>query len=366
VQWVLQQAQAAAGAGVLLERRADEAVSVERSGDRSVIEFRASSRAIASCVVLALGNFLPADPACAEAAAVESPRYLRDPWDIGRYEALDRARPVLLLGTGLTAVDVVLELAARGWDAPIYAISRRGLLPQPHRSPAKPVHPEPPGDLARWEATAKGLLRALRREVEAQARRGIDWREVVTSIRADTARLWQAMDLEERRRFLGRLRAYWDTHRHRAAPQAWSALDGMMRTGRLRISAARLCGLRFRGDGFEAVIRARGGEHSELLPVGGVINCTGPETDLQKVANPLVRSLLSRGTLRGDALGLGLDAEESGAVIDAAGHASNWLYAVGPLRRGQLWETTAVPELRVQAAEVARAVMGEATIQAGY
>ena len=131
-----------------------------------------------------------------------------------------------------------------------------------------------------------------------------------------------------------------------------------MRTGRLRVRAARLCGLRALGEGLEATIRGRGCESDETLRVGAVINCTGPETDLAKIEDPLLASLRGAGLVRTDELGLGIDCDLDGAVIDAAGRASRWLYAMGPLRRGQLWETTAVPELRIQAAELAR-VLGE-------
>ena len=79
----------------------------------------------------------------------------------------------------------------------------------------------------------------------------------------------------------------------------------------------------------------------------------GPETDCRKLNHPLVNDLLSQGLVRPDPLRLGLDVAEDGAVIDAEGVASNLIYAVGPARKGRLWETTAVPEIRRQIAELA-------------
>jgi uncharacterized NAD(P)/FAD-binding protein YdhS len=359
---VLRQAETAAPGA--MERCHDEALALRegRRGPGGCVEvvLRSGRSIMVDRVVLAIGNFAPADPPLRDAAALQNSRYLRDPWELPRYDTLDREQGVLLVGTGLTMIDVVLELAARGWRGPITAISRRGLLPQPHRSPAKPTHPEPPSDLAEWEPTAKGMLRSLRAEVRKQARQGTDWREVVTSIRHDTAALWRSMPLAERRRFLDRLRAYWDTHRHRAAPQAWSAIEGMMRTGRLNVRAARLCALRPAASGLSASILPRGSGASEELSVGAVINCTGPETNLARIQDPLLRSLRDAGLIRTDELGLGLDADADGAVIGASGRPSSWLYAIGPLRRPQLWETTAVPELRIQAAELVRVLTARA------
>jgi uncharacterized NAD(P)/FAD-binding protein YdhS len=372
---VLQAAAAGTAQGVTLDRINAEAVDIvpQPSGAQVVVRCDDDSAASASLpaasimrpvaatrVILAIGNFPPAQLPLRDPSAIAHPRAIRDPWEAGCFDTLDPAQPALLIGTGLTMIDVVLELAARGWQGPITAISRRGLMPQPHRSPAKAYHPEPPKDIASWEPTARGLLRALRCEVRRQAKLGVDWREVVTSIRHDTARLWRSLDDAEKRRFLSRLRAHWDTHRHRAAPQAWSAIEGMIRTGRLRILAARLDALADHGDGLRATLRERGREQTTELIVGAVINCTGPETDLARIPDPLLQQLLRRGLIRTDALGLGVDTDEDGAAVDAAGRVIPWLYALGPLRRGQLWETTAVPELRIQAAELARVLAADA------
>lgn len=41
-------------------------------------------------------------------------------------------------------------------------------------------------------------------------------------------------------------------------------------------------------------------------------------------------------------------------LIAADGRAADGLYLVGPLRKGLLWENTAVPELRVEARRMAQ------------
>ena len=65
------------------------------------------------------------------------PGYVANPWSPAATAPLEPGRPVVVLGTGLTMVDVCLALAEQGFDGPIHAISRRGLLPLGH-APSKP------------------------------------------------------------------------------------------------------------------------------------------------------------------------------------------------------------------------------------
>ncbi len=207
-----------------------------------------------------------------------------------------------------------------------------------------------------WEPSALGLLRGLRDEVRRGAADGIDWREVVTSIRHDTPALWRRLDDDERRRFLRHLRPYWETHRHRSSPETAFAVEAMVAEGRLRLLTGRVTGYEEAPTGVTATYESRSG--GGRLEVGKVINCTGPNTNLAEVRDPLVQSLRERGTIRPDALGLGLDTDDDGRLIDADGRPSGRLSLAGPLRKGLLWEHTAVPELRVEAERLARRLCG--------
>jgi len=308
--------------------------------------------------VLAVGNYPPSDPPAAAERLSTSLRYARDPW---APDALERARdePVLLLGSGLTMCDVVLALRDDDQRGPVLAISRRGLLPQSHRLSTKPPpHLDPPADLDEWPTTVLGLVRGLRREVRAAGNRGVDWREVVTSIREQTPALWQRLDTEERRRFLRHARPYWETHRHRSSPETAFAVESMRESGALELLAGRVARLVETATGVTVTYAPRDGSSPRQLVVGKVINCTGPDTDLARVRDPLMRALRAHGTIRPDPLGLGLDTDEDGRLMGADGRASDRLTLVGPLRKGRLWEHTAVPELRVEARNVAERLCG--------
>jgi uncharacterized NAD(P)/FAD-binding protein YdhS len=266
---------------------------------------------------------------------------------------------VLLLGTGLTMCDIALALRDADHGGHVYALSRRGLLPQPHRVSAKPPpHLDPPATLDEWPSTAGGMLRALRRETRDRGHEGVDWREVVTSIRHDTPALWQRLSTDERDRFLRHLRPYWETHRHRSSPEAAHGVESMIEEGRLTVVAATLECVSVEDDAVVITFRRRGSSAPETLRVGKLVNCTGPDTDIARVRDPLIAALRGVGVVRADPLGLGLDSDDDGRLLSADGTPSRRLFLVGPLRKGGLWENTAVPELRVEAARMAKTLAG--------
>ena len=342
-----------------LLRVAGEVVGIAEGAEAVTLALADGRLLVADRVVLAIGNFPPSDPPANGDGFYRSLRYARDPWSPDALEG-DRREDVLLLGTGLTMCDVALALRDLDHRGRIHAVSRRGLLPQPHRvSAAPPPHLDAPEDLAEWPTTALGMLRGMRREVRGKAAEAVDWREVVTSIRDDTPALWRRMSTEERRRFLHRLRPYWETHRHRSSPETAFGVETLIAAGALDVIAGRVDSYVEDDDGVVVTIFRRGSRGTEELRVGKVINCTGPDTDLARVDVPLVRSLRESGLVRPDELGLGLDTDDDGRLLDREGHASRLLFLVGPLRKGLLWENTAVPELRVEARRMAELLGGE-------
>ena len=311
-------------------------------------------------LVLALGNHPPSAPRPADGRSdfFESARYVSDPWVPGVLERVDPSGGVLLVGTGLTMLDVALRLANAGGGAPIVALSRRGLLPLPHRPHgAPPSYGHLPPGLIACEPAAAAYLRAIRRHARVLAAEGVDWREIMASLRPVTPRLWETLPPDERARFLRHARAYWDTHRHRVSTDVWQRFQGLRSAGHVSVVAGRLLAFDEDAAGVTVRLRARGADEQRSLRVGVVINCTGPEADVRRIADPLVVSLLASGLARPDVLGLGFDTDDHLALIGRDGTASPSLWLTGPLLKGRLWESTAVPELRVHASRVARAVL---------
>lgn len=349
---VLREAREGAAPGVSLEILQGEVVSLSQVGEGARVVLARGPALEASTVVLAVGNALPADLPVGDGGLYASHRYVRSPWMEG---ALRHVRPhhsVLLIGTGLTMVDTVLSLAERNHEGRIHALSRHGLLPQVHRPgvvAGPPVAVDEPHRV-------RSILGALRHQSQCLGEGG-DWRAVMEALRPVTASLWRGLPEPERRRFLRHLRAFWDVHRHRMAPAVSDTLEQLQRAGVLRIHAARVRGFQLSDEGWVlARVRPRGVSREATFRVQHVINCTGPDASIGR-GHPLLRGLLESGLARSDALGLGLATDAEGALLDARGRASPVLFTLGPLRRGDLWETTAVPEIRGQALSLARRLL---------
>lgn len=304
----------------------------------------ADGRAVeADTVVLATGNLPPRPPLPAEHWLQDDPAFVGDPWAREALEGLDPDAPVLLLGTGLTMVDIALKLAEQGHRGPMQAVSRRGLLPAAHRYGG---HWEP--FLApRLPATPLQLSKAIRAEVRRAAAEDQPWQRVVDAVRPVIGRIWSGWTPAQRAQFLRHQRPRWDVHRHRMAPRIAAGIEALTGSGRLTIHAGRLRDWRRDADTVSASLYPRGGGTPRTLIIARVINCTGPRSDLQGLEVPLYADLARKGLMAPDALGLGLETQDC-AVLSARGEASTWLYAVGPLTRPAWWEITAVPEIAAQ------------------
>ncbi len=325
-----------------------EVASVRREQSRIDLQLADGSQLSAQSLVLALGNFPPANLNLPGLGG-NSPRYVRSPWSPDALRDIPKNGNVLLIGSGLTSVDLAAALKSEGFTGHIHILSRRGLMPQVHR--------RTPEELRFWTedtpTTIRGLLRRIRERVRAASESGGDWREVIDSLRPVTQQIWQSLPPAERKRFLRHVRSYWEVHRHRIAPEIGDTIAALVRQGQAILYAGRVANYREFPDRAEVDLRDRKTGVVRTLTVDRVINCTGPETDCRRIADPLIQNLLAQGLAQPDPLFLGLDVNRAGALIAAGGNASPDIYVIGPARKGSLWETIAVPELRAQASELA-------------
>lgn len=331
-----------------LTRLALAVTGLEREGEGWRLR-HAGGELVVDAVVLATGNFAPATPVPLAPVAAHA-AYIRDPWAPGALEGIAPDAPVLLLGTGLTMYDIALALSAQGHSGPLTALSRRGLSPQPHRDHSHaPSLPPLPETLLR-----ETRLRPMLRQLRALIAPGHDWRDWVAALRPVTPALWRQLPAREQRRFLRHLQVYWDVHRHRAAPAIAEAIAALVARGQLRLAAGRVLAVETAPEGLRLSYRPRGDTATERLTVARIINCTGPDSQVTRLHDPLLDGLLALGRIRPDALGLGLDADAHGALRDTHGGTTPGLFLLGPMLKARDWECTAVPELRAQAAHLAR------------
>ncbi|MDX6582787.1 MAG: hypothetical protein QOI10_1971 [Solirubrobacterales bacterium] len=349
---LLAEAERAAASSALLERlRGDVAsAAVDELRRRARLELASGEVVEADRVVLALGNLAPADPPGADPQLLASGRYEADPWAAGLGERAAGDDLVLLLGTGLTMVDVALTLGKETFAPRLLAVSRKGLVPQSHRRGA--ALPPRRFHIRRERVRLDELVDEVARELSDVRSTGGDWRQVIDSMRPVTNQIWHRLSDTDRRRFVDRLSRRWDVHRHRMAPEVATMLERLRRTHRLAMGRASVEGMRVAGDRV-IVTLDRGERGVEELSVARVINCTGPALDLRAAREPLLEGLLATGAIRPGPLRLGLDHDSRAALVDASGAASRVLFGIGPMRKGRLWETTAIPEIRTQAFDLA-------------
>ena len=345
-------AQRISGLGDAVEIVLGEAVAIAHDG-REQVRLADGRSLAADAVILALGNFRPAAIPGIDGHGLNG-IYVADPWFGGSADGLGADDIVLLVGTGLTAVDTILTLDVSGFAGRIVALSRRGLLPRGHL-PREAVA-EPAGALP---AGALGLLSHIRRRADA-----IGWREAVHELRNVTQRLWMDAHDVERRRFLRHLRAWWDVHRHRIAPAVADRLEGLQAQGRLEVVAGRITSAERNGDAAKICWRPRGRAEEQSLRVARIVNCTGPELDISRAGDPLLDALVAAGRIRPDAYRLGIDVDSDCRVVGADGVPSSSLSAIGPMTRGAFWESIAVAEIARQAEAVADRVAAGAAVPA--
>jgi uncharacterized NAD(P)/FAD-binding protein YdhS len=298
----------------------------------------------ANLVVLATGNFDPSPLPGISESALASGIYRHNAWLPETFEGLEPNSPVTLIGTGLTAVDVLLRLRELGHRGAITAVSRHGVFPNRHEA-YTPIARA--AIAAGTPATCVAYLRAFR----ATIRSGAGWRAAIDSLRSTTNDLWLALPLIEQQRFRRHLQRRWDVVRHRMAPPIADLIEAELMAGTLVIREGHLASADAASGG--AIVKIRTSGASEELVSRRVINCTGPSMNYRHVESPLLRSLFAQGLATPGPLGGGFDCSLQGAMIGADGLASGVLFNLGPGRLGTLLESIAIPEIRQQAVQLA-------------
>ncbi len=306
--------------------------------------------------VLAIGSLPPQPLGGVSDAALASGLYVTEPWGfLASVKPDPRPRKVVLIGLGLTAVDVLLELSAQWPNAECVAISRHGLLPEPHLEHAS----APADDSAELIESMREVpdIRTWIRLLREAIAQSSDWRTVIDSLRPHTPTLWNLLPDSERSRFLRHARWAWERVRHRMPPQVMTAMQALEHAGRLHRRRGRLQSVDVVGDKLHLDIRAPHGKGIETMDADLVIQTVGLNTDVRRTPHRLMRQLATNGHVTPDPLGLGCSATTEGR-LQHNGQSWPHFYAIGTLLRGTLWESTAMPEIRQQARNLADRIVG--------
>lgn len=347
---------------VATEQIDDEAVAVEPEAARARVHLRAGKPIVADKVVLATGNESPAEILGSDALG-GNPAWCPNPWIDWTGQMPPPTVPIVLLGTGLTAVDAIVTLLALDWRGQIVAVSRHGLLPEAHFKGMDYQEFPPPGtDLATLGLDA--LVRLMERHCARLRELGANPGIAVDKLRPHTQRIWQSFSSQERHEFVARHAARWNVVRHRIAPSIHARVAAALADGRVRVKAAGVERVEAVGGRIRVHLHDRGG--AAAFEEGGlVINGTGPHTRFSATRSRLLRQLLAAGWAEPDEMDMGVRVGPDYALIGRGGAPSKILYAIGPLLRGTLWESIAVPELRVQALNIAQTLLVASATNSG-
>jgi uncharacterized NAD(P)/FAD-binding protein YdhS len=328
-------------------------VDVEPRAAECLVRLADGSAIEADRVVLATGNEPPAALPGAQALQ-DHPAWIGNPWQAWEQRLPPHDGSIVILGTGLTAVDAIITLRAFGWLGNIHAVSRHGWFPHAHFRGIE--YPDfPPADV---DLTALGLdelLALIEEHCLILHQRNANPAIIVDKLRPHTQHIWSCFSREERLTFARQHAARWNVFRHRIAPDLHSQITSSQLTGQLRVHAGSIVKLVASEDRINVELEDGGSLTGDL-----VINATGPSTKFTASKSVLLQNLLRRGAIAPDATDMGIHLDSDHTVFTSAGERSPWLLALGPILRGTYWETIAVPELRMQARRVAETLLGSA------
>lgn len=317
----------------------DLVVSITRCGDDYAVTTACGARFAARAVVLATGNALPNDDFLPPELTAHR-GYVGDPW---RFDYSRVRGDVLIVGSGLTAIDALVGMESCGHRGAVHVVSRRARFPEVHAERVEPYGIVPVLD----SRDGRSLVRSFRRQIGEASRRGYDWRCVVDAVRPEGEALWKRLGAVEQRRFDRHVRAIWERHRHRLPPAVDATRQRYLRAGRLTVHAGRVAGF----HSGTVRIEARDGSVVALRPEW-IVNCTGTGRGRRVFEDPVIAGLVRDGLAIPQDLRMGVRVDRDGAVVPAAGGRGR-LWVAGPLARGSRFESTAVPELRASAQMVA-------------
>jgi len=321
--------------GKKLEHVRSAVVDIESKGGLFNCSLENGTLLSFDAVVLALGNSESITPAAFDGLP-KSDRVVRDVWREGLSTSYDR---VAIVGTGLTFYDIALSILRDRPSAVIHGISRNGLLPRPHLRHRAPALPVP--DIAR--ESADGIRRYL-------TSMGEKWREAQDGIRHELQEIWANFPDLEKKRFVNEHFRWWNTLRHRSAPEIDERIKAEIAAGRIIIHKANV--ETATSDGHQIKLGLSDGKK---LDVEQLINCSGNQFF---AAQPLIEVLVGNGFLARGPLDFGIACDRKTlALKNNQGSTHENLYGIGPILVGELLETTAIPEIRVEAELIARELL---------
>lgn len=324
----------------------EEVLAIERTQQKWVLQLSEEKRIEAENVILAIGNFPPADLPVISKRARASVNYHPYPWKTGITTNVPQHEKIGFIGMGLTTIDHLITLFHQNHQGEILTFSRNGLLPLEHVMPQTFYLGE--DEVMMNCKTPLSFLKYLRKKVKENEE--IHWSNILDAFRPFTNKVWKNWSTEDKSYFIRTIRPYWEIHRHRIPTYSKSIIEKLKSTNQLHQFAGKLESVDL-DENEKFVIRLKDKITKKIKEekVDVLVNCTGPETNFRKFNSALVRQMLDTGLIHLEPLGMGIQTNEEGIILDQNGNPQNGIWAIGPLRKGTLWESVALNEIRIQA-----------------
>lgn len=335
------------------ERITAKAINVNLANKEYEIILDNHSSIQAEQLVLAVGNFLPANPKIKNVAFFGSRNYFQNPWTTDYLENLSSNNPILLIGSGLTMVDCVLSLKKNNFAGKIVAVSPRGYSPESHIKTS--TYPDFYIEIENKELSE--LFKIIRRHITIAKEKNMHWQSVIDAVRPYVQKIWISLSQKDRQQFVSHLRHIWGVARHRLPKKIYDIIDDLKEKGQLEIIGGRLQNIIQQNNIINVDILLRKNISIRTIQVARVVNCTGPQENYAELNDELIKNLLDKKLITTNKLNIGIQALPDGRVLNAEGEVSKKIYTIGSSLRAVLWETTAIPELRVQASAIAKQII---------
>lgn len=330
---------------IQLHQITEEVKSIDKTNDG--FEIKTHQTYTSQKVVLGLGNYLPANPNYASQECLNSKNYFQNAFNVQLVDQVQKHQNITIIGSGLTMIDIIGSLARYGYKGKIIVISPHAYVPQAHQeNPLPSVVPFIDKDKS---YCLLELVTLVNQQLKKAKREQLNPHSVIDSMRPQLQRLWLQFSLDEKQQFLRHLRHKWGVARHRAPSQSIAIFDDLKSAGQLELIKGRIFKIDANETGFD-ISYSNSQISKQTLHTQLIINCTGPESDYSRLKATLVQDLVKKQLIGPDPIKYGINAQKNGQI-------SNNLYTIGPPLKGILWESVAVPEIRVQAQELASKII---------
>ena len=236
-------------------------------------------------------------------------------------------KSLLVIGSGLSAIDLWRQYKDNS-DIKITFLSRHGLLPlQNQLSTAKPLN---------FEALVSKSPRQIVSYLRKLKQSGSDWQNIADSLRPQVSNIWKSWSQKQRSQFIRHLKTYWEIIRHRIPEVICEDLTQDLKTHKLIVKSGRISEIKKLNDKFQVSYENKNSTQPVSEVYDHFMNVTGYQIN---------QSLIKAG----DIPGVSVCSEGLGYQCDSTLN----VWVAGPASKSNLWEITAVPEIRRQAALIA-------------